>query len=155
MVVIVQPPCGAGSRDGGGLPRPAASPAANSGRPCWRQEATTVSSRSANRLPASLSEPLVFISYAHEDLDVARVIANGLQDEGCYPWLDDGELRVGDSLIERVTTAAHEAEFVVALVSGYSVASNWCQKELAIAMTGELAIRGVKVLPVMCDIKSV
>src|SRR5579883_1883222 len=53
-------PCGAGSR-GGALPRTAASPAATrksrSGRPCWPHAATTVSSRSAYRLPASLSEP--------------------------------------------------------------------------------------------------
>ena len=61
LLVTVQPAGGAGSRDGGGLPRTAASPAvtnsANSGRPCWRHDATTVSSRSANRQPASLSDP--------------------------------------------------------------------------------------------------
>ena len=43
------------------MPRSAAAPAAtrnsSSGRPCWRQEATTVSSRSATGLPAWLSEP--------------------------------------------------------------------------------------------------
>src|SRR5207253_9854418 len=54
-------PYGAGSRDGGGRPRDAASLAAtrksNNRRPCCRQVATTVSSRSANRLPAALSDP--------------------------------------------------------------------------------------------------
>src|SRR5438067_4904193 len=59
--VSVHSPDRAGKSDGGGLPRNAASPAAtrnaNSGRPCWRQDATIVSSRSANRLPASLAEP--------------------------------------------------------------------------------------------------
>src|SRR5207237_7889110 len=60
-LVSVQPPWPAGSSDGAAVPWSAASPAAtrnsNSGRPCWRQEATTVRSRSANRLPASLSAP--------------------------------------------------------------------------------------------------
>ncbi len=59
--VAVQPsPCSAGSKDGGGLPRRPASPAAtrksSRRRPCCRQEATTVSTRSTNRLPALLSE---------------------------------------------------------------------------------------------------
>src|SRR3954467_7994999 len=59
--VTVQLPRGAESREGGGLLRNAASPAAtrnsNTGRPCWRHDATTVNSRSAKRLPAWLSEP--------------------------------------------------------------------------------------------------
>ena len=92
-------------------------------------------------------EPQVLISYAHNDVDIARVVAVGLQDEGCGVWLDEGELRGGDSLIERVTEAAYNADFVVALVSDHSVASNWCRKELAVAMTGELADRGVMVVP--------
>src|SRR3954454_799327 len=57
--VVVQPPCGTASNEGGGLPCNAASPAAtrksSRGRPCWRQEATTVTSHRANRLPASPS----------------------------------------------------------------------------------------------------
>src|SRR5215207_2961281 len=59
--VTVQLPRGAESREGGGLLRNAASPAAtrnaNTGRPCWRHDATTVNSLSAKRLPAWLSEP--------------------------------------------------------------------------------------------------
>ncbi len=58
--VIVQPPCGAGIKDGGGIRRSPASPTAtrksSNGRPCCRQVATAVNSRSAKRLPASLSE---------------------------------------------------------------------------------------------------
>jgi hypothetical protein len=59
--VTVRAPCGAGSRDGGGMPRTAASPAitrkSGSRRSYWRQQAPTVSTRATNRLPSSLSEP--------------------------------------------------------------------------------------------------
>jgi hypothetical protein len=58
---IVQPARPVGSSDGLGVPRSADSPTAtrksSSGRPCCRQGATTVRSRSPNRLPASLSDP--------------------------------------------------------------------------------------------------
>lgn len=56
-------------------------------------------------------------------------------------------MRVGDSLIERIATAIREVEFVVALVSEASVESNWCKKELSLAITGGLGREGVRVLP--------
>src|SRR5215213_5333457 len=61
MLVTIQPPHGTGSREGGGLPRSAASSTATrkstSDRPCCRQVAATASDRSAKRLPPSLSDP--------------------------------------------------------------------------------------------------
>ncbi len=56
-------------------------------------------------------------------------------------------MRVGDSLIERITTAIREVEFVVALVLEASVESNWCKKELSLAITGGLGREGARVLP--------
>jgi len=64
LIIIGYPftyPSRVGSSDGAAVPWSAASPAAtkksSSRRACCRQVATTVSNRSANRLPASLSEP--------------------------------------------------------------------------------------------------
>ena len=92
--------------------------------------------------------PSVFISYSHEDRLIAEVVASGLTYRGHRVWIDQGELRVGDSLIERISEAVDEADFLVALVSGASLGSRWCQKELAIAMTGELSREHMpKVLP--------
>src|SRR5215211_7824876 len=59
--VGVHSPCGAGRSDGAAVPWRAASPTvtrkSNTCRPCWRQDATTVSGRSAKRLPTALSDP--------------------------------------------------------------------------------------------------
>ncbi|MGB5755357.1 MAG: toll/interleukin-1 receptor domain-containing protein [Acidimicrobiales bacterium] len=89
----------------------------------------------------------VFISYSHADKPVARDLAAGLEASGLKVWLDEGELRAGDSIIQRIATAISEVDFVVALVSKDSVQSQWCQKELALGISGELAREGVKVLP--------
>jgi TIR domain len=94
-----------------------------------------------------MSGPSIFISYAHEDADLARALAQALRRRKCWVWIDEGEMRVGDSLIERIATAIQEVEFVVALVSEASVESNWCKKELSLAITGGLGREGVKVLP--------
>ena len=93
--------------------------------------------------------PKVFISYSHTDKAVAQELDSALESAGCKVWIDDKELAVGDSLIERIATAIDEAEFFVVLVSATSVESDWCRKELSLALTDEITSRvGLKVLPV-------
>src|SRR5712691_6525367 len=53
----------------------------------------------------------VFISYSHADKDLARALAAVLQDRGVRIWIDEGELKVGDSIIERIATAIAEIDF--------------------------------------------
>jgi TPR repeat protein len=86
--------------------------------------------------------PAAFISYAHEDRAVAHEIAFGLQKRGCDVWIDQGELNVGDSLVERLAGAIAEVDFVIPLISEHSVDSPWCRKELSLAMTDEVDLEG-------------
>lgn len=89
-----------------------------------------------------------FISYSHRDQSLVHAVAEGLQAENFHVWLDEWDLRVGDSLVERISEALDRADFVVTFISPASVDSQWCQKEVSLAMTGELADKGVVVLPV-------
>lgn len=100
----------------------------------------------------SAPPPSVFISYAHEDKELARALAGALELRGLHVWIDEGELKVGNSIIERIATAIAEIDFFLALVSEASRTSNWCRKELALAVTGELGREGVKVLPIRVDL---
>ena len=93
----------------------------------------------------------VFVSYSHADKPLAHAIANGLQGRNFRVWVDEGEIRIGDSLVEKVTDALDRVDFVVAIVSKTSVESSWCQKELSIAMTGEISKQGVTVMPCRVD----
>ena len=95
--------------------------------------------------------PSIFISYSHADKPLALSLADALKRHGLEVWIDEGELKVGDSLIERIATAIAEIDFFLALVSESSRDSNWCRKELALAVTGELGREGVTVLPVRVD----
>ena len=92
-------------------------------------------------------EPSIFVGYAHSDKAIAQAIASGLTARNVRVRVDEGELRVGDSLIERISHAPDEINFVVVLVSPNSVTSSWCLKEISFAMTGSLRSKGVKVLP--------
>ena len=103
------------------------------------------------RTALSETSPSIFISYSHEDKGLATALAEALRKRGLRVWIDEGELKVGDSIIERIATAIAEIDFFLALVSAASRDSNWCRKELALAVTGELGREGVKVLPVRVD----
>ena len=78
---------------------------------------------------------------------VGATAAEGLDANGCRVWIDEGELRVGDSLVQSVSAALNRVDFVVALVSEASVGSDWCRKEISLAMTGEIKQQGVTVMP--------
>jgi hypothetical protein len=93
-------------------------------------------------MPAS-----VFFSYSHADKPIVRELAAFVAAAGIRVWIDEGELRLGDSIIEQVAEALDEVDFVAAFVSKHSVNSEWCRKEISLAVTGELARRGVRVLP--------
>jgi hypothetical protein len=94
-------------------------------------------------------QPSIFISYAHEDRELAQALARAMELEGARVWLDQGELLIGDSLVERISEAIAEFDFVAALVSRASVESNWCRKEISLAMSKQVrrGARGMTVLP--------
>lgn len=89
----------------------------------------------------------VFLSYSHADKPLARALAAGLDSTGCRVWIDEGEIKIGESLFDSIAQALDQVDFVLALMSPASVASDWCQKEISLAMTGEVSRHGVTVLP--------
>lgn len=88
-----------------------------------------------------------FISYNHADAPLARSLAAALEEKGYYVWIDEGQIRVGDGLIQSIGNAIDQVDFLIALVSENSVQSVWRQKELALAMTAEINRRGISLLP--------
>jgi hypothetical protein len=92
-----------------------------------------------------------FISHSWHDKPLARQIAETLQRVGGRVWLDDAEIKLGDSLVEKIRAGIDSVDYVVALISKNSVASEWVSKELDIAMNQEIEGRRVKVLPVLAS----
>lgn len=95
--------------------------------------------------------PSVFMSHSWDDKFFVRKLAERLREYGIDVWIDEAELRVGDSLIEKVGNAIQECDYLAAVISHNSVKSSWVQRELAMAMTQEIKGRRVKVLPILID----
>lgn len=92
--------------------------------------------------------PSAFVSYAHEDQEFVLALVEHLQTQGLDIRYDQVALRIGDSLIRVISREIAEGDFLIAVVSPDSVESEWCQKELALAMTQGIDQKRVKVLPV-------
>src|SRR3954453_14140190 len=92
--------------------------------------------------------PSAFISYAHEDQEFMLALVEQLQGQTLEIRYDQVVLNIGDSLIQRLSQEIAAGDFLLAIVSPDSVASNWCQRELALAATQGINEQRVKVLPV-------
>lgn len=93
----------------------------------------------------------VFLSHGWEDKSVARRLAAKLWDRGIGVWLDEDEIKLGESLIEKIRAGIDSVEYVAVLLSESSVKSEWVRREVDVAMNQEIANRRVKVLPIRLD----
>jgi TIR domain-containing protein len=107
----------------------------------------------SNLLPflSTRSEIKVFLSHNSQDKAFARRLTQDLEQAGLHVWLDEAEMRVGDSLLDRIQVAIDSADYLLVILSAQSVASEWVKREVEIAMTEEIAGRRVKVLPALLE----
>jgi DNA-binding response OmpR family regulator len=91
----------------------------------------------------------VFISYNWKDKAIARKFADKLKDNNIAVWIDEGEIKLGDSLIQKIKDGLDQVRYVLALISENSIESGWVKRELEIAINHEIASKRVKVLPIV------
>jgi len=99
----------------------------------------------------------VFISYSSKDRDFAERLAADLRASGAGVWFDQWEIKVGDSITQKINDGIHDNDYLAVVLSPDSVASDWVRKELNAAMMKELDRRSVFVLPILyrdCEIPS-
>lgn len=84
----------------------------------------------------------VFISHASEDKeDVARPLAAALQELGVTVWYDEFEMRIGDSLRQKIDQGLARSNFGIVVISKDFISKGWTNYELdgliTKSMTGE------------------
>jgi hypothetical protein len=93
----------------------------------------------------------IFLSHNHRDKAFVRRLGADLQVRGATVWIDEAELRIGDSLLSKIQDAVASFDYVGAVLSTNSIDSRWVQLELRMAMTLELEHGRVRVLPLLLD----
>jgi hypothetical protein len=87
----------------------------------------------------------VFISHATEDKDaIVRPLAVALQERELRVWYDEFELRIGDSLRQKIDSGIANSNFGVVVLSHAFFAKGWPQYELDGLVT--MAVSGKQVI---------
>jgi CheY-like chemotaxis protein len=95
--------------------------------------------------------PRVFISYSSKDRPFAEKLAAKLLDHGWQVWYDQWEIKVGDSIIERIEQGITSSSYLIILLSEASVTSKWVQEEIHAAFVRQLEGKESKVLPALIE----
>ena len=93
----------------------------------------------------------IFLSHNHNDKPFVRELAKYLRQYGIEVWVDEAEIKIGDSLIDKVGKAIKENAYVGVVISRHSVNSTWVERELQIALQREFREKRVVVLPILLD----
>jgi Mn-dependent DtxR family transcriptional regulator len=96
--------------------------------------------------------PKVFVSHASEDKQrFVSAFAARLRENGVDAWLDQWEMKPGDSLVDRIfEQGLKSARAVIIVLSAVSVTKPWVREELNNAVVSRIS-RGLRIIPVVID----
>jgi len=93
----------------------------------------------------------IFISYSQKDKSFVDTLAANLVKKKHHVWMDRWELKIGDSLIDKVQNALTSSSAILLILSKNSVESAWCKKELNAGLMRELDERKTLLLPCLIE----
>ena len=82
--------------------------------------------------------PIAFISHSSADNQISERLAKDLLRNGVNAWYSEWEIRLGDSLREKIDQGIGEAEFFIIILSKDSIKSEWVKTELDAAMVKKI-----------------
>lgn len=93
----------------------------------------------------------VFLSHSSKDKDFVRRLANDLTEMGHTPWLDERDIRAGESIVGKVGEGVAKADYVVIVLSNNSVQSGWFAREWEAKLWQEINQGKTMVIPVLFE----
>jgi hypothetical protein len=108
----------------------------------WRREQTAMKSTNPRN---------VFLCHSSNDKHFVRKIWSDLVNVGHRPWLDEFEIKVGDSIIDKIESGITEAGYLILFLSSSSIESNWVMKEWNSALARQVSSNNIRVIPALIE----
>lgn len=70
----------------------------------------------------------IFLCHSSKDKLFARRLGNALSACGVTTWIDEAEIKTGDSLLNKITEGIERTDYLGAILTPTSVSSRWVQK---------------------------
>jgi hypothetical protein len=90
-----------------------------------------------------------FISYSHSDRDFASRLAIDLTRAGINVWYDQWEILPGDSIIDKITAALQQNDYLLIVLSPQAVESRWVMREVNSSLLAALSGKKISLIPVL------
>ena len=90
----------------------------------------------------------VFISHRGTDALAAERLGTDLRERGHVVWFDAWEIRVGDSIVEKISSGLEGISHLVLCYSEAGVLAPWMSREWMAALAMQLNGHGIRLLPV-------
>ena len=90
----------------------------------------------------------VFISYSKQDDSFVRDLVIALRKKDVRAWYDEGELRVGDTILRQIEHALEHSRYFVLVISPKYLSDQWTSFELGVALTHEVSSGDERILPI-------
>lgn len=93
----------------------------------------------------------VFISYSHSDKEFVDKLAMNLVKSNIPIWLDRWELKVGDSITQKIQEVLSESDYLLMVFSKQSIESDWVKREMTAGLLREVEEKRAIILPVLLE----
>jgi hypothetical protein len=100
----------------------------------------------------------VFLCHSSSDKGRVRMVNDDLKNLGVDCWLDENKIKVGDSIVSKISDGLATSQTLILFLSPASVKSIWARKEWQSYLARQLAGRKLKILPALlekCEIPSI
>jgi hypothetical protein len=93
----------------------------------------------------------LFLSHASKDKPIVRRLARKLKSTGIRVWLDEWEIKVGDSITQLIQRAITECDCIAVWLTKNSVESKWVEREWQAKYFAEVSCDRTLVLPLLAE----
>ena len=93
----------------------------------------------------------IFLSHSSKDKQFVEKLAKDILALDVEVWLDKWEIKVGDSLLDKIGEGLESSDYLIIILSNNSVQSSWVRKELNVFLCNEISSKKIKILPVLID----
>ena len=93
----------------------------------------------------------IFLSHSSIDKPRVRLLYSALTALGLRVFIDENQIKAGDSLYSTLSDALNTSDFVVFCISQASVTSGWVEREVGGALATQIKSRQKRLLPILLD----
>jgi hypothetical protein len=100
----------------------------------------------------------LFLCHSSADKGIVRMVNDDLRRLGAETWLDENNIKVGESIVGKVSEGLKTSQYMVIFLSPESVSSLWTTREWQSFLARQLAGSMITILPVMvakCEVPAI